>query len=124
MIFIKNLTKITDTKYSIGNTWYSPFDQKDGYKINSVLATKEQMEQEGKLLELPGKLADVAGKEQVLYYNPSTNTCFYEYIDIPVPQSTQLETLSKTVTQLTLENADLKTQVQTLSQTVAKLSTN
>lgn len=66
-IFINNLNKITDVKYSIGYTHFYPLDTEKG-----LGETQEQLEKEGKLIDYTG---DANG---TLYYNPVTNTCFSE----------------------------------------------
>lgn len=84
-MFIKYLEKITDTKYFIGYYHCNPFDEKEGYKINNVLATKEQMEQEGKLIDVPAGV-DI---NKLFYYNPVTNTIFNDDSSTPDVQPTQ-----------------------------------
>ena len=81
VILINNLTKITDTKYSIGFKYNMPLDPIDGMKKNDNVTpyTKEELEQIGKLVDLPQDLPTKEDNPQILYYNPITNTCFYEY---------------------------------------------
>ena len=103
MIFIKDLTKITDIKYSVGYIHYMPFDS-----VNGLKKTQEELLEEGKLVELPSKLAEVEGKIQVMYYNPITNLCFWEYEDAPISEKTDIELL--------------KIQVENSNQAITELS--
>lgn len=122
MIFIKDFIKITDEKYSI-YVHYMPFDKERGYKINEEIATEEQLLEIGKLVELPKKLPYVEGKVQVLYYNPQTNTCFYEYIDIPkTKEDVEKETFTQTLAELTIENKKKDAMIANLAETVASLT--
>lgn len=122
MIFIKGLTKISDTKYSIGYIHYMPFNNKNG-----LSKTEEQLLQEGKLVDLPVKLVDVTGKDQVLYYNPADNICFWEYIDIatqPTQEQSlqeQISSLGQTVAQEKLKNMQKDSTIEQLGQELAKV---
>lgn len=78
MIYLGNLIKITDTKYSIGFIHYMPFDA-----INGLGKTQEQLEQEGILIESVPQSQVIEGKTSIMYVNPVDKLIFYEYEDIP-----------------------------------------
>lgn len=86
MIFISNLTKITDTKYSIGLQHNMPLDPINGIKHDDgTLYTKEELDQIGKLVDYNGDIS------KILYYNPVTNTCFTEDTVISLDDARQLK---------------------------------
>lgn len=117
MIFITLGNKITDEKYPINFVHYMPFDE-----INGLHKTREELEQEGYLIDSIPELETPEGKVPVLFFNPTTKTVFYEYVDRPkAPEEVEKETFSNTLAQLTLENADLKQQLQTLATTVVQM---
>ena len=101
MIFIKEFTKITDEKYIIGYIHNMPFDA-----TNGLNRTEEQLLQEGKLVEVDTKPVAAEGKEPVMYYNPNTNRCFWELVDIPksIEQNAQeqIEELKQSIAELTV----------------------
>lgn len=77
MIFLGNLIKITDTKYSIGLIHYVPFDPQNG-----LGKTEEKLEQEGILIENIPKSQQIESKQAVMYWNAVDKAVFYEYEDI------------------------------------------
>lgn len=86
MIFISNLTKITDTKYLIGFQHNMPFDPVNGIKHeNGSLYTEEELKQIGKLVDYNGDTS------KTLYYNPVSNTCFTEDTTISLDDAKQLK---------------------------------
>lgn len=78
MIFINDLKKITDDRYSIGFTHFMPFDEQYG-----LHKTEEELKQIGALVEQPIMPEIPQGKTAVMYYNPINNIAFYELEDIP-----------------------------------------
>lgn len=88
MIYITNLEKVNEGKYTIGIIHYRPFDNNYG-----LGKTEGQLREEGRLVELPQKLPYLEGKDQVMYYSPLENKCFWEYVDIPTIQENFLEEL-------------------------------
>ena len=99
MIFLGNLTKITDTKCKIGFIHYMPFDS-----VNGLNKTAEQLEQEGVLVDSIPELQQVEGKSSVMYWNPVDNVIFYEYENIP---KTQEDLLRDRITSLEIAMANL-----------------
>lgn len=77
-IFINNLVKILDTKYSIGFQHNMPFDKDNGIKKDDgTLYTEAELE------ALGGKVLDYTGDlTKQLFYNPITNTLFSEDTDL------------------------------------------
>lgn len=74
-IYIKDLTKITQDKSSVGYVHYMPFDENYGLQ-----KTREELEQSGILVELPSEeLPKVEGMKCELFYNATTNELFYDY---------------------------------------------
>lgn len=120
MVFIKDLTKISDTKYTIGFIHYMPMD-----KTNGLQKSQDELLKEGKLVELPARLTDVAGKDQTLYYNPVDNVCFWEYVDVPQAQEQslqeQISSLGQTVAQEKLKNMQKDSTIEQLGQELAKV---
>lgn len=118
MIYLNNLTKITDEKYNIGFIHYKPFD-----KIHGLNKSKEQLEKEGVLVESIPELKYTDGKQPIMYYNPIKKELFYEYEDIPKnTEENQNETFAKTLAQLTIDNKQKDTVIKNLSQTIAQLT--
>ena len=58
--------------------FYKPFDQKHG-----LGKTKEQLEQEGLLVDSIPEPEQQEGKIAILYVNPETKELYYQYEDIP-----------------------------------------
>ncbi|WP_205613341.1 hypothetical protein [Clostridium sporogenes] len=94
MIFLSRLTKITNEKYSIGYIHYMPFNEKHG-----LGKTKEELEQEGILLESIIEPKQIEGKQATMYWNPIEGKIFYEYEDIPKSKEETLEEKIKTLTE-------------------------
>ncbi|WP_048341133.1 hypothetical protein [Clostridium haemolyticum] len=107
MIFLGNLNKITDEKYSIGFIHYIPFD-----KENGLNKSKEQLEQEGVLIESIPKSKQIECKQPIMYWNPIKKEIFYEYKYIPKTKEELQE--------IELEN--LKKNNEVLTETIAKLT--
>lgn len=77
MIFIQNLTSITETKQAIGFAHYNPFDKEKG-----LGKTQEELLLEGILIpDVP--IPEHNGNMPTLFYNPITNKGFYENINTP-----------------------------------------
>ena len=103
MVFLGQLTKVTDTKCLIGFKHYQPFHEKHG-----LGKTQEELEQEGILVESIPEPQQIKGKSAVLYCNPATKELWHEYEDIP-----------KTKEQLQAEEiTNLKTQLQATQEAV------
>lgn len=91
MIFIK-----LDNSY-VTYIHYMPFHEKHGFK-----KTREQLEQEGILVNEVPEPEQIEGKAAILHANPETKELWYEYEDIqPTPgeleeqRITQLENQSQ-----------------------------
>lgn len=107
MIFLGQLSKITDVKYSIGFIHYMPFDS-----VNGLGKTQAQLEQEGILIDSIPEPQILEGKSPIMYVNPMRKEIFYEYIDIP-----------KTKEELQAEEIEnLKKQLKATNQAVIELS--
>lgn len=69
---------------------YMPFDEQNGLQ-----KTKEELEQEGLLVEsIPEPLLQV-GKQAVLYVNLSNRSLYYQYIDLPIEPQHLVEKLEQ-----------------------------
>lgn len=90
-IFINNLTKITDKKYSIGFQHNMPFDEVNGMKKeDGTLYTEEELE------ALGGKVIDYTGDlTKQLFYNPTTNTLFSEETDLASVQQNKISEMTQ-----------------------------
>lgn len=118
MIYIKELTKITDEKYSIGYKHYTPFDD-----VKGLHKTKDELLQDGQLVELSTRSQEVAGKNQELYYNPINNTCFWDYIDNSVIQK-QIDSLGQIIIQEKLKNIQKDTIINSLGKQLVIVKMN
>lgn len=117
MIFIKDLIKITDEKYSIGFIHYMPFDNNSG-----LGKTEEELEKEGILTDLP-----IQGSG-TLYYNPIEKKCFYDdqtdttiVPDNDPSLKEQLDSLGKTVAEEKLKNMQKDKTISSLGSQIAEL---
>lgn len=107
MVYLKNLTKITDTKYLIGYLHSMPFDTVDG-----LHKTKEELEQSGILIENIPEPQNTEGKKAIKYYNPVDKKIFYEYEDITKSKE---ETLEGRVNVLEKSNAEMMNLIATMA---------
>lgn len=113
MIFIK-----TDELGVVTFQHNFPFDEKVG--LNK---TEEELLKEGHLVDIPMQLKNLAGKTQVLHYNQSDNTCFWEYEDIVVPKDSvqeQINSLGQTVAQEKIKNMQKDAVISNLGQELSK----
>lgn len=94
MIFLGQLNKITEEKYSIGFIHYMPFDNANG--LNKTI---EELKQEGILVDSIPEPQQIEGKQAVMYWNPIDKNVFYEYKDIPKSKEENLEEKIKTLTE-------------------------
>ncbi|PIC05481.1 hypothetical protein CS060_04175 [Anoxybacillus flavithermus] len=62
-----------------------PFDEEHG-----LGKTEEELRQIGALVEDIPEPEQVEGKTPVMYYNPQTNSVYYEYIDRPLTPEEEL----------------------------------
>lgn len=104
MIFLGQLNKITEEKFSIGFIHYMPFDKKNG-----LGKTKEGLEKEGILIENLPEPKQIKGKQAIMYFNPIKKEVFYEYNDIPKSKE---EMVQDNFNQLKEENKELKKQLE------------
>lgn len=85
--------------------------------------TKEQLEQEGILIEGISEPQQIEGKQSIMYYNPVENIIFYEYEDILKPkENIEKETFTKTLAELTVENKKKDAMISQLAQQVSNLN--
>lgn len=78
MIFLGSLKKISDDKFDIGFIHYMPFDSKVG-----LGKTETELLAEGALINNIPNAEIIEGKNSTMFYNPLTNSIFYEYVDVP-----------------------------------------
>ncbi|KZE55782.1 hypothetical protein AV540_00060 [Brevibacillus parabrevis] len=79
MIFLGNLVKVSDTKFSVGLTHYAPFDEKDGLGKN-----EQELKAEGLLVEsLPTPNPPSEAMIPLLFANPETGETWFEYQERP-----------------------------------------
>lgn len=65
----------------VNYTHYMPFHEKHG-----LGKSKEELEQEGLLVDSIPEPQQIEGKSAILYCNPTTKELWYEYEDIPKTQ--------------------------------------
>ncbi|WP_460299415.1 hypothetical protein [Clostridium botulinum] len=109
MVYLKNLTKITDTKYLIGYLHSMPFD-----KIDGLNKTKEELEQSGIIIENISEPQNIEGKKAIKYYNPIDKQIFYEYEEITKFKE---ETLEGRINVLEKSNAEMMNLIATMAAT-------
>lgn len=63
----------------VGFVHHVPFDEEHGLGKN-----EEELRQIGALVDTVPEPEQIAGKIPVMYYNPQTNSVYYEYIDKPL----------------------------------------
>ncbi|MHB9937899.1 hypothetical protein CF098_07700 [Clostridium sporogenes] len=99
MIYLGNLKKIEQNKYMIGHIHYMPFDE-----INGLRKTKEELEQEGVLIENIPEPKYIESTQAIMYWNPVDKQVFYEYEDVPKSEEDiEKETLKTLVKQVAEE---------------------
>lgn len=80
---------------------YMPFDEQHG-----LGKTKEELEQEGILVDEIPEPEQIEGKYPVLHCNPETKELWYEYEDIPKTkeeiQQEKIEALEQSIAELTM----------------------
>lgn len=76
---------------------HKPFDAKDG-----LGKTEEELLQIGALVDEIPEPEQIEGKEAVLYYNPETNTVYYEYIDREPTTEERIALLEQAILELTM----------------------
>ncbi len=65
MIFLSNFEKVEENKLKVRFIHYMPFDP-----INGLHKTKEELEQEGVLIENIPESKYIENKQAIMYYNP------------------------------------------------------
>ncbi|APH23809.1 hypothetical protein [Clostridium botulinum] len=78
MIFLGELKKIEENKIKAKFIHYMPFDN-----VYGLHKTKEELEQEGILIENIPEPKYIENKQAIMYWNPADKQIFYEYEDIP-----------------------------------------
>lgn len=92
MIYLTSLTKINDSKYSIGEIWYMPFDSKYGLgktqeelEIEGYLINKTQSDVENEIKQFKiNNPSPFENYEIMSYFNPSTKEFIYEYLEVEI----------------------------------------
>ena len=96
MIFVGNF--IQDEKgLRIGFVHYRPFDEKVGMNL-----PEETLRQMGALVDEIPEPEQREGKIPVMYYNPETNTVYYEYEDRPLTAEERIAMLEQAILELTM----------------------
>ncbi len=89
MIFVGNF--IQDEKgLRIGFVHYKPFDEKVGMNL-----PEETLRQMGALVDEIPEPEQREGKIPVMYYNPETNTVYYEYENRPLSPEEEIKYLKE-----------------------------
>ncbi|NFM47521.1 hypothetical protein FDB72_15575 [Clostridium botulinum] len=78
MIFLGELKKIEENKIKAKFIHYMPFDN-----VYGLHKTKEELEQEGILIENIPEPKYIENKQAIMYWNPVDKQIFYEYEDDP-----------------------------------------
>jgi len=96
MIFVGNF--IQDEKgLRVGFIHHKPFDEKDGLR-----KTEEELLQIGALVDEIPEPEQREGKIPVMYYNPETNTVYYEYENKPLTAEERIAMLEQAILELTM----------------------
>lgn len=69
----------------VGFVHNMPFDE-----VNGLGKTEEELRQIGALVDEIPEPEQIEGKIAVMYYNPQTNSVYYEYIDRPLTPEEEL----------------------------------
>ncbi|GCD10604.1 hypothetical protein [Clostridium tagluense] len=111
MIFLGNLTKITDIKYKIGFIHYMPFDV-----VNGMNKTQEELEKDGILVDDIPEAKQVDNKNPIMYVNPKNKEIFYEYIYISKTQEQGIENnIQDRMKALEQSNAEMMAMIATMA---------
>ena len=96
MKFVGNF--VQDEKgLKVGFVHNMPFHEQHG-----MGKTQEELQQIGALVDDIPEPEQIEGKNAVLYYNPETNSVYYEYIDRPLTDQERIEQLEKAILELTM----------------------
>ena len=96
MIFVGNF--IQDEKgLRIGFVHYRPFDEKVGMNL-----PEETLRQMGALVDEIPEPEQREGKIPIMYYNPETNTVYYEYEGKPLTAEERIAMLEQVILELTM----------------------
>lgn len=114
--FIKNL--IEDEKgLRIGYIHNMPF-----HPVYGLKKSEEELREEGILLDDIPKPERVEGKIPVPYYNPETNTVYYEYVDRPLTPEEKAEQLEQAMIETSILLAELEQKERLNEQAILELS--
>ncbi|EQB4335412.1 hypothetical protein ACYJ2V_001099 [Clostridium botulinum] len=78
MIFLGELKRIEENKIRAKFIHYMPFDN-----VYGLHKTKEELEQEGILIENIPEPKYIENKQAIMYWEPVNKQIFYEYEDVP-----------------------------------------
>lgn len=78
MIYLGNLKQINEEKTLVNFIHYKPFHEKHG-----LGKTREELQQEGILVDSIPELVEIDGQSASLYCNLITKELWYEYEDVP-----------------------------------------
>ena len=70
----------------VGFVHNKPFD-----KVHGLGKTEEELRQIGALVDEIPEPEQIEGKIAVMYYNPQTNSFYYEYIDRPLTPEEEIQ---------------------------------
>jgi|GEM_PF-1511932 len=93
MIYIE-FVKESEAKSFVNLIHYNPFDSKEG-----LGKTEKQLRLTGALIESLPTRETQSGKDAMLYYNPRTREVWYEYVDMPVENTDELQMLKEKMEQ-------------------------
>src|SRR5699024_6182997 len=104
MIYLGELVKKEYNSYVVGFVHYMPF-----HEVHGMGKSKEELEQEGILVDSIPEPQQIEGKSAVLHFNPETKDLWYEYEDKPkTPEELQqekIESLEQSIAELTTATA-------------------
>ena len=81
----------------VGFIHHMPFDLRNG-----MGKTEQELLQIGALVDDIPEPEQIEGKNAVLYYNPETNSVYYEYIDRPLTDQERIEELEKAILEISM----------------------
>ncbi|MFO7153926.1 MAG: hypothetical protein DIU64_003055 [Caldicoprobacter oshimai] len=96
MIFIGDFTQ-DEKGLRVGFIHYMPFHPKYG-----LGKTEEELKQTGVLIDSIPEPEVREDKIPVLYYNPNTNSVYYEYEDSPLTEQERIAMLEQAIIELTM----------------------
>ncbi|HEY9746681.1 MAG TPA: hypothetical protein V6C99_10740 [Oculatellaceae cyanobacterium] len=81
----------------VGFIHHMPFDSQHG-----MGKTEQELLQIGALVDDIPEPEQIEGKVPVLYYNPQTNSVYYEYVERPLTEEERIALLEQALIELTM----------------------